>query len=243
MKTSIKTISLLIIFYSLHVGCLLGTINEKVVGNGDITTKKVSTADYEIINGVGIMDIHLEKGAEGNITITADDNLHEYLKIEVKGKELLLKTKSNINISTKKGIHITVPFEEIKNVTLTGSGDIDSKDVITANEFTASVMGSGDIVLDIEAQKVKADIMGSGDITLSGSTTDLELDISGSGNFKGYDLKTQSSNVSINGSGDAKVHATESLKARIFGSGDINYKGNPVSTDFKTSGSGDISSH
>jgi hypothetical protein len=37
------------------------------------------------------------------------------------------------------------------------------------------------------------------------------------------------------------VFCTENLKARVAGSGDINYKGNPKTKDTKTAGSGDIS--
>ena len=160
----------------------------------------------------------------------------------MKDNALILSTKNNINLSTEKGVHITVPFEQISEVTLTGSGDIDSKDMITAEEFNTSVTGSGDIVLDVEASKVKVDVVGSGDVTLSGTTTDLEVDILGSGNFKGFDLISQNTNVSCSGSGDAKVVAKGKLKARINGSGDIIYKGNPEKSDVNVTGSGVISS-
>ncbi len=242
MKTSIKTASLLIILFSLSIGCSSFSVNEKVVGNGDITSKTITTTDYDIISAVGFIDIHLEEGTEGNITVTTDDNLHEHLEIEVKDNVLILTTKNNVNLSTEKGVHITVPFEQISEVTLTGSGDIDSKDKITAEEFNTSVTGSGDIVLDVEASKVKVDVVGSGDVTLSGATTDLEVEILGSGNFKGFDLISQNTNVSCSGSGDAKVVAKGKLKARINGSGDIIYKGNPEKSDVNVSGSGAISS-
>ncbi|MGV6832311.1 MAG: GIN domain-containing protein, partial [bacterium] len=47
--------------------------------------------------------------------------------------------------------------------------------------------------------------------------------------------------VSVAGSGDAEVVCRESLKARVAGSGDIEYKGNPAKEDTKVSGSGSIS--
>ena len=243
MKKSIKTILSLIIFFSLSLGHSQSLINKKVVGNGNITTKTLSTADYDIIKGVGFMDIHLEKGTEGNIAVTTDDNLHEYIEIKVKNKVLIVKTKKNINLKTKKGIHITVPFEDISKVTLTGSGDINTKDIIMANEFNASVVGSGDIILTVKASKVEVVVSGSGDVTLSGSTSNLVVGVRGSGDFRGFDLNSQNTNVSVSGSGDAKVVAKEKLIARVSGSGDIIYKGNPAKRDVKTSGSGDISSY
>ena len=49
----------------------------RVSGNGNITTTTVSTGNYDEIKVVGSMDVHLEKGTEGNISITTDENLHE----------------------------------------------------------------------------------------------------------------------------------------------------------------------
>ena len=243
MKKSIKTTLVLITSFCLTLGCTQLWSNEKISGNGEITTKTISTGSYDIIEGTGFMDIHLEKGPEGHITVTTDDNLHEYIKIEVKDNILILKTKENVNIRTKMGVHITVPFEVISKVALTGSGNIDTKDMIAVNEFNASVTGSGDVVLAVEASKVQAMITGSGDITFSGSTSNLEVNLSGSGDFKGFDIDSQDTNVSVSGSGDAEVVAKENLVARVNGSGGIIYKGNPVKKDVKTSGSGDISSH
>jgi hypothetical protein len=47
----------------------------------------------------------------------------------------------------------------------------------------------------------------------------------------------------VSGSGDADVYASNSLKARVNGSGDIDYSGNPNTSDTKVLGSGSISSH
>jgi len=243
MKTSLPTTLILIMSFSLSQGCAQSWSNEKVSGNGEITTKSISTEDYDIIDGIGSIDIHLEKGTEGQITVTTDDNLHEYIKVEVKDNILTLKTKKNTYLDTKTGIHMTVPFEAISKVALTGSGNIETKDIIAANKFNASVVGSGDVVLTVEASKVQADITGSGEINLSGSTSYLEVDLTGSGDFSGFNLDSQNTTVSVSGSGDAKVVAKENLVARVNGSGDIIYKGDPNKRDIKTNGSGDISSY
>jgi len=75
---------------------------------------------------------------------------------------------------------------------------------------------------------------------LSGSTTDFDVTISGSGDIKAYDLEADNVDATVSGSADIKVTARKMLKARVSGSGDISYKGNPQKVDTKTSGSGDI---
>ena len=49
--------------------------------------------------------------------------------------------------------------------------------------------------------------------------------------------------ITINGSGNAKVWASESISAVINGSGDIEYYGDPINVKNKVNGSGNISPH
>ncbi|MEM7186606.1 MAG: head GIN domain-containing protein [Bacteroidota bacterium] len=238
-------------YVSLVIACaFLGTTganaqwgNKKVVGNGNVTTKTVSTGSYDGVKGVGSMDIHLEKGSEGSISVTTDDNLHEYLEIKVKDNMLIVKTKKNVNIRTKKGIHVTVPYEDISKVSLVGSGDIDNKGVLDAPNLDLNVTGSGDVELNVNTGKLDARVTGSGDMVISGKTVDLEVNLSGSGDFDGSDLAAKNTEANVSGSGDISVVAKESIKARVHGSGDITYTGNPERSDTKTSGSGSISSN
>ena len=215
---------------------------KKIVGNGNITTKTVTTKTYDIIDIVGSMDIFLETGSEGTITVTTDENLHEYVIVESDGNTLKIKMENNISYKSRKGIHILVPFMDLTKVSLVGSGDVETKNTIKSDSFETSITGSGDMNLAIESNQLDAKVIGSGDLTLSGITQELEVKISGSGDFKGSALKSNNTQAYVSGSGDAKVNATTSLKARVNGSGDIYYSGNPGKSDTKVLGSGSIKS-
>lgn len=240
MKTGLKSIlvAALILF-----GITESTAqfkNTRVKGDGNITTKTVSTSNYSGVKVVGSMDVHLEKGTEGNISVTTDSNIHEYVEIEVDGNSLEIRIKKNTSVNTKHGIHVTVPFQEISEILLVGSGDIDTKNTISGNELELSIVGSGDIKLDVDVSEIDAKITGSGDMILSGKTGDLEVKISGSGDFEGKMLSAKNADTFISGSGDAEVNVKNNLKARVNGSGDIRYTGNPATRDTKVSGSGTI---
>jgi len=217
-------------------------INKKVVGNGNVVSKVITTGDYDSILTVGPLDVHLEMGTEGEITVTTDDNLQEYIIVEVKDNKLVLRTKKKTTLKTKKGIHVVVPFKEISELSLIGSGDVDTKDTIKANQFEVSLTGSGDLNLELNVGELDAKITGSGDMQLSGDVKDFEVKISGSGDFDGSSLKSENTQVYVSGSGDATVTAKDHLKARVSGSGSIKYSGTPKSKDTKVSGSGSIKS-
>jgi len=215
---------------------------KKIKGDGNIVTKTINTGDYNNIKVVGSMDVHLEAGSEGNITIETDSNIIESVVVEENGGTLKIKMKKGISYKSKHGVHVTVPFESLSEVSLTGSGDIDSKDSLKGSNLMVSVTGSGDVVLPASMTNVQASVTGSGDLTLSGETQNLQVKVTGSGDFSGFNLMSQNTDVSVSGSGDARVFAKDNLVARVNGSGDIEYKGNPNKKDTKTSGSGDITS-
>jgi len=235
----LTTIGLVVLF---TVSCS-AQWGKKVNGNGKVVTIERSTGDYDAVAISGWFDVDLVDGNEGDVSLKGEENLLEHIITEVKDGKLVIKVEKGINLkpsSWKEGIHISVPVESINAVSLSGSGDIVGKKTIKTTNFNTSMSGSGDITLDLNASSISASMSGSGDINLSGSTTDFDVTISGSGDIKAYELEADNVDANVSGSADIKVTANESLKARVSGSGDIHYKGNPEKVDNKTSGSGDI---
>lgn len=232
------------ILAALLVSCnLSGQWGKRVKGNGNVVTEERSVGSYESVALAGWFDLELVAGTEGELTLTGEENLLEHIVTEVKDGKLVIKTERGYNLqpsSWKSGITVVVPVEAIEAVSLSGSGDIVGKTVLRASRFEAGMSGSGDVTLEIEADQVDANLSGSGDMVLSGNARDLEVRISGSGDIKAYDLEADNVEAIVSGSADIQVTANQSLTARVSGSGDIHYRGNPSKVDSKTSGSGDI---
>lgn len=217
--------------------------NEKIKGNGEMVTKTRSTGSYDAVQLVGSMNVELIAGSEGNIKVEAESNLQEYILTEVKNGTLKISTEKGVNLHPTEDIKITVPFESLEEVALTGSGDIWNKDVIKASNFKVQVTGSGDMTLNLDVRDLEGKITGSGDINLKGRSENFECSVTGSGDFEAYDLDAENVEAKVAGSGDIMVNAKQSLTARVSGSGDINYRGNPEKQDFKTFGSGSVTSN
>ena len=238
-----KKLSLLLCIGIISLSCS-AQWGKTVKGNGNNVTIERNTGDYDGVSVSGWFDVDLVNGSEGTVTLEGEENLLEYIITEVKNGKLVIKTEKGVNLKTsnwKSGIRITVPVESINSVSMSGSGDIVGKTKIKSGNFSTAMSGSGDITLDIETNSLTASMSGSGDITLSGTTTDFEATISGSGDIDAFDLEADHVNATVSGSADIQVTANKSIKARVSGSGDISYRGNPEKIDTKTSGSGDIS--
>ncbi|QDO94800.1 DUF2807 domain-containing protein [Formosa sediminum] len=241
MKSIIlKKISLLVVAIISLTSCV--SISKGIQGNGDFITDHRTTSGYDIVSCAGSMNYILVKGTEGKITVEGESNLVPYILTEVQGNTLIVKTEDGVNLnpSNNRDIIITIPFEDLTKVSLTGSGDIINEDVINAENLNVSLTGSGDIILDIETVSVESSVTGSGDLTLKGQTENLNINVTGSGDFHGFGLISKNTDASVTGSGDAEVVSIEVFKGRVSGSGDIEYKGNPKEEDVKVSGSGSI---
>ncbi len=217
---------------------------KRINGNGNVTTVERSVGAYDGISLSGWFDVEIIEGPEGHLTIEGESNLLEYVVTEVKKGKLVLKVQKGYNLkpsSWDDGIRITVPIESINSLALSGSGDIVGKTTIKTNEFKTAMSGSGDITLTLDTDSVDAAMSGSGDIKLRGKTTDFSAAISGSGDIKAYDLSADNVTATVSRSADIQVTANKMIEARVSGSGDISYRGNPKKVDTKTSGSGDIS--
>ena len=127
------------------------------------------------------------------------------------------------------------------NFGLNGSGSLDVK-TLAAKKVTLDLNGSGRGTLNgLAADELEARINGSGRYVLNGKVTRQSLETIGSGKYEAQKLESQQAQVTVTGSGDSKVWATQALDISIFGSGAVVYQGSPRVTQ-QISGSGSVNS-
>lgn len=218
---------------------LLGACSlDTVRGSGKRVTESrpVSGIDRVVLAGSG--DVVLSQGDGESLTVETDDNLMQYITTEVSGGTLTLGTQKDVNIRPTR-LRFTLTVVDLEGITVSGSGNVDVERFDT-DELEVKVSGSGDVRLDaLAAQTTKVRIGGSGSVNLAGQASGQEVTVSGSGKYLGENLRSETVSVTIGGSGDATVWATDSLDARVTGSGTVRYYGDPK-TSFSGAGSGRI---
>ena len=211
-----------------------------IKGNNDITMTEIPLKPFDSIStGIG-GDITYHHGDEHKVVVTTDSNIIEFVVTKVSDKVLSLTLAEGSYSPTKLNFDIFTP--ELKNITISGSSDFTTKDTIQTSKFQINLNGSGTIKGKFEVENLIANLSGSGNMTASGKTNNLNIALSGAGNFDGKDLNADDSVVSISGIGNAKIHTTKSLDARVSGVGNITYSGNPANLSKNVSGVGKIRS-
>lgn len=238
-----KSVQLIVLTAFLVCNIANAQSSNKITGNGNVVSQTRETSDYDGIKVAGSFDVDLVSGKEGKIIIKGEENLLAVIKVEVVENILKVYVEKNTNIRSSMGkkIQITIPFEKITELSLAGSGDIKSKDPIKNNKFSARLAGSGNFDLNVDADTLELDLSGSGNAHLKGNSNNFTAKLAGSGNIDAVNLKSKNADVKVSGSGNSKINCNESLTARVSGSGDIKYTGNPEKRDVKVSGSGNIS--
>ena len=235
---------------TIHVdGEKLG--GKTVKGNGNIITRSFDVTDFNEISASLSATINFTIADNYSCTVTTDENLFDYLEIEVYDKDLrLCKPEEHKNVglrATQFVIDVTAPSleninlagsgtfnalsplnAEMMEVNLAGSGDIVLKQTVSVQKIELNVAGSGDLVCaELFADELDVNVAGSGDIKVSnGTVSEAEAGVAGSGDIVLLcDIKNLEANIA--GSGDIKARVSGKLEYGIFGSGDIGYYGNP----------------
>ena len=215
MKTLLITLAVIIIIIFIIKNNLT---KNNIQGSGNIISESRELNNFTSIILLGSIDVNIKTSESNNCVVVADDNLIPYIKTEVVNNKLNISLNESYSSEEKLVVNINTPnYDE---VSLSGSGNIN--------------------ILDFKNNNLSLNISGSGNITGNGEVETLVVKINGSGNLMSKEIKSNSATITINGSGDGEVFASDSISAKINGSGNIKYFGNPENVDSIINGSGDI---
>ena len=102
MKKSILILTFALLLSNLKANAQWES-NNKISGNGKITTETRTTGDYDSIKIAGFFDVDLVAGKEGKITIKGEENLLQAIKVEVEGNELKVYVERGTQIRSSSG--------------------------------------------------------------------------------------------------------------------------------------------
>ena len=212
--------------------------------------------DFQRISLDMVADVYLHQDSAYSLEITAQENLMGEIQTDVSGETLEIRNTRCIRQA--KTIRIDLYLPSFEGLEIKGSGDVYGLDAFssdrldiwvrgsggieltaTAAQTSVEMEGSGNVVLDLDTDELQSSVLGSGDLHLHGSAGQHFSEVNGSGDIKAFELETQSTELTLRGSGNGEVQADSSLHVLIRGSGSVYYKGQP-SLSIEVTGSGKI---
>lgn len=190
-------------------------------GSGKVTSEKIEVGDFTGIISETSVNIEVTLGPKTTAILDVDDNLQDHFEIEVVDGDLIVASNGSYSTRFPPTLRVTTPSLEFAE--LKGSGNIEVID-FKGKEFTYTLSGSGNLILQ-------------GEVDL------LEIELNGSGNVDTRDCRAEEAFVNLNGSGEARVTGTRLVDARLAGSGNIHVYGKPSRVRKSEVGSGNIYVH
>lgn len=189
-----------------------------VVGSGRVTTVAKQVGNFRSVSLDGAFDAYVVVGPDASLKIEGDDNVVKLVRTKLTDGKLALSTEGAY--STHHPLRVLLTTRVLESLALNGSGNV--------------------VVRNYSGPKFAVVINGSGSLSAAGSSDLLEASIAGSGDLKLAGLHTRYTSISIGGSGNAEVFASERLDGDIDGSGSIRYAGNPKQIGRTVMGTGSI---
>lgn len=235
---------------------------DHVKGNGKLTTKKISIDDYNAIKIDGVIDFNYEQSNDAPaIEVTVDENLHQYVSVEINDRVLTVRFKG-AKVDHYSKFIVKTNSKWLKEVRASGNANFMVNSPLTGDETTIkansnclvqlkkpvkvgkldlNVSGSANMVVDeLQADKLECSINGSGTITLKkGKASVGEYSITSSGEIMAFGVEVPDLTCKMTGNGTMEVHSTDNLKANVVGKGNIRYKG-PTAVQQKVLGKGSV---
>jgi hypothetical protein len=208
-------------------------------GSGNIVTEKRTVGQFTGLNVSNAFEVEVKIGPVQEVTVEADDNLIKYVRTEVSGNTLKIRTEdlNNLNNAHLK-VHITTP--ELKSVTASAAAEVKVLDLVKgAGTLNFDASSAAEIEAEVDAPEVNAGASSGSSVRLSGKTKNYKAEASSGSSIKTKDLLAENTNISVSSGADADVYASVSLVADASSGGDINYHG-AASVKQSTSSGGSV---
>lgn len=215
-----------------------------IEGNGVVITENRNLRDnFYKVTAQGIVNVHLTKGNSKEIKIQAEENLMDLIVTEVKNGNLLLAIKGNLK--TTKPINIYLDYQDLNEVTSSGSTNVYVASPLSEDSIKLSSSGASNISLAaINANQLFVKTSGSSNIKINSliRTNNADLESTGASNITASSIETESLLSSTTGSSKISIKniLTEDTKFKASGASTINIEGKTNSLVAQVSGSSNL---
>jgi hypothetical protein len=204
-----------------------GCYRDDFHGSGNIITEERALRNFDGIEVQGAMEVHLVQDNHFRVLVEADDLLINNVQTYISNGVLVVRMANGYGYASSNAV-LWVHAPDIYEIKLSGSGTIVTDNRHDFDDYLeVGLSGSGIIDLRGSARTTDIDLSGSGDIRLTGSGTFLNIRTTGSGTIRAFDFNVDEADIETFGSGNIHINTWRHLIARINGSGDIIYEGNP----------------
>ena len=234
-------ISLIVAFLLMISFSSCGRIN--VRGDGHVVSKTYSITDFdELAVGGGNIELnYVHSDSLPSLKTEVDQNIMNKLEVKGENNKLTIKPINDQEFLSPTRFVILVGSKTLKSLKMAGQGTCRVDSLLKCDDLNLALAGSGSITVDtMSVKNLTCEIAGSGSLNLCGTADEMNVKAAGSSNVNAFSLTANKLSCEMAGSNQVEISVNESISAKIAGSGEIRYKGNPSILDQKIAGRGSL---
>ncbi len=213
-----QILALLIITCSLYFS---------VSTDADEEMRRLDTFNAVTIKGP--FEVELIQGEEHAVRIESrSTSVLSDVITEVRNGRLYVEHRRNdYDYRKSRRVFLTITCRKLHELTAKGAYLIRNKDTIRSEKLIVETNGAGSIYLKVNVQTLDMCVRGAGNTEVSGKAAQQIVRQSGIGNYRAFQLKSDTADVSMDGIGNIEINVRKQMEVNSSGIGKVRYKGNP----------------
>ena len=198
-----------------------------VYGSGKLTTKNFELADFQSISVGSAFQADISQSDTYSVSITADDNLFDYIQVEKNGSQL------SIRFDTRRGqprgtlkAKITLPTLEALRISGASTGTV--SEFKLSKPATLDVSGASTLNGSFDADQIDVHASGASKANLKGNASTANLKADGASTLNLVDFSLDSASVNLSGASNARISVKNKLDYNLSGASHLTYDGSPT---------------
>jgi hypothetical protein len=114
-----------------------------IKGDGNVVSQERMASGFYGISIDGAANVNVHHGEDYKVVVTTDNNLQEFVSVEVKNDIVHINTKPNTNLKSTRLI-VDVHLPELQSINLKGVGNVKLSDG-NASDLQISLSGVGNV--------------------------------------------------------------------------------------------------
>ena len=236
---------------ALFSGCVFGA----VTGSGNLVTEEMDFTDFTRVEVSDAFEVEITQSSSYSVSITADDNLFEFIQVSKSGQTLKIGLKGGYGYqSVTVRAKITMPklhglgLSGATQGTVAGFSSPDDFELglsgassveivnMAAGDIEFELSGASQVTGGISAVDAQFDLSGASRVELKGSANNMLITSSGASHLELADFPVRNLDINLSGASQATVNLDGKLDADLSGGSQLLYIGEPTLGDLNISG-------
>lgn len=193
--------------------------------------KEKGVGDFSEVKVFDLIEVNLIKSDVNKVEITGDDI--EDVEVINKDRKLKIRMKLDKTFNGDKTF-VAVYYTKLKVIDGNEGAFISSNELITQDSIELRAQEGARLKIGLDVSKVNIRAVTGGIIETKGKAISQDITLNTGGIYEGQSFETQNTTVNIKAAGEADVHASKVVEAKVLAGGDVYIYGNPESVQEKT---------